>query len=273
MSICVLGGTGLLGHHLKTSLMDKDAMFLGRQDVDITELDRLYMVLKDIKPKIIIHAAAYTDIDDCEARREYSIKVNAIGTSNVAKVSADLRAKLIYISSDHVFDGLKESPYDVDDNPNPINVYGLSKYLGEQEVEKNLENYYIVRTAGLYGDYGKSLVKAILNLTNSSTLLNVVEDQRGSTTNAAHLADSIIQLIGEENYGKYHFVNEGSCSWYEFALEICRLKGIDAKIKPITSDQLTGKAKRPKNSSLNNNSAIKLNHWKNALEEYLFNNR
>ncbi|KAB3527634.1 dTDP-4-dehydrorhamnose reductase [Alkaliphilus serpentinus] len=270
MSICVLGGTGLLGHEMKKLLYDKKAYFLGRKDVDITEIDKLYQILSDMKPKIIIHAAAYTDIDHCESRKEHAIRVNATGTANVAKLAADLNAKLLYVSSDHVFDGLKGSPYNIEDKPNPINVYGLSKYLGEQEVEKLMDKYFIVRTAGLYGDYGKSLVKALLNLTKSNSLINAIEDQRASTTYGFHLAEAILKLMDGESYGKYHFVNEGSCSWFEFAQEICRLKGINAKVYPIKSSQLIGKAKKPKNSILCNSSSIKLKHWKDALDEYLY---
>ena len=269
MRICLLGGTGQLGHEVQKVLKEKDIYAFGRRDFDITNLDKSYETLKAIKPDVIIHAAAFTDVDLCEDRVELALNVNGKGTGNIAQIANKLNSRLVYISTDYVFDGLKGTPYEVDDVKNPINVYGKSKYLGEQEIIKHMNKFYIVRTAWLYGHKGKNFIKSILNLTTNNSLLTVVNDQTGCPTYALDLATAIADLINTEDYGSYHFVNSGEATWYEFAEEICRIKGIEAKILPISSTDLQRKAKRPKYSSLNNNSSIKLRHWRDALESFL----
>jgi len=269
MRICLLGGTGQLGHELKKVLVEKEIYAFGRRDFDITNLDKSYEALKTIKPDIIIHAAAFTDVDLCEDREELALKVNGKGTGNIAQIANRLNSRMVYISTDYVFDGEKGSPYKVDDGKNPINVYGRSKYLGEQEVAKHMDRFFIVRTAWLYGHMGKNFIKSILNLTTNNSLLTVVKDQTGCPTYALDLASAIAELINTQDYGSYHFVNSGEATWYEFAEEICRIKGIEAKILPISSSELQRKAKRPKYSSLNNSSSIQLRHWKDALKSFL----
>lgn len=271
MTICVLGGTGQLGHELMKVLKGKSVVGLGKESLDITDLDKLYKTLKTIKPETIIHAAAFTDVDRCEDKPELAFQVNAQGTKNVSIIAERLKSKLIYISTDYVFDGNKGSPYNERDLPNPINVYGLSKYQGETEVKNNLEKYFIVRTAWLYGHKGKNFVKTILSLTSNNTLLKIVDDQTGSPTYAFDLAEALIQLLATEDYGIYHFVNDGFCTWHDFAKEIIKIRSITAKLTPTTSTEIQRKAKRPLNSTLNNNSSIKLRGWQEALEEYLSN--
>ena len=269
MRICLLGGTGQLGHELQKELHGENIYVFGRNDFDITNLDKSYGVLKAIKPDLIIHAAAFTDVDLCEEREELALKVNGKGTGNIAQIANKIKSKLIYISTDYVFDGEKGSSYNEVDLQNPINVYGRSKYNGELEVSNNMDEFYIVRTAWLYGHKGKNFIKAILNLTNNNSLLSVVNDQKGCPTYALDLSKAIKELVRTDDYGIHHFVNEGTSTWYEFAEEICRIKKIEAKILPISSSEIQRKAKRPKDSCLNNNSSIKLRHWKDALEDFL----
>ncbi|AOY76980.1 dTDP-4-dehydrorhamnose reductase [Clostridium formicaceticum] len=269
MTICILGGTGQLGHELIKVMKDKKVASLGRKNIDITKLDEVYKTLKTIKPDVIIHAAAFTDVDQCENKPELAFKVNTQGTKNVSIVAGNLGSKLIYISTDYVFDGNKGSPYNESDLPNPINIYGMSKYEGEIEVQKNLEKYFIVRTAWLYGNKGKNFVKTILSLTSNNTLLKVVDDQIGSPTYAVDLAQALKKLLVMEDYGVYHFINAGNSTWYDFAKEIIKIKNIAAKLSPITSTEIQRKAQRPANSTLNNNSSIKLRPWQEALKEYL----
>lgn len=269
MNVCLLGGTGQLGHELQKELRDENIYIFGRKDFDITNIDKSYEVLKDVRPNVIIHAAAVTDVDLCEDRRDLAYKVNGKGTENIAEISNRLNARLIYISTDYVFDGEKGDSYNEEDMQNPINVYGKSKYCGELEVIKHLEKYNIVRTAWLYGHKGKNFIKSILNLANNNSLLTVVNDQKGCPTYGLDLSRAIKELLKSDEYGILHFVNDGCCTWYEFAEEICRIKNIEAKIIPISSTDIQLKAKRPKNSSLNNNSSIKLRHWRDALEDFM----
>lgn len=269
MTICLLGCNGQLGHELMKVMKYKEVIGFGRENLDITNLDKLYKILKTIKPETIIHSAAYTDVDQCENNPELAFQINAQGTKNVSLIAERLDSKLIYISTDYVFDGNKGSPYDENDLPNPINVYGMSKYQGESELKKNLEKYFIIRTSWLYGHKGKNFVKTILSLTSNNTLLKVVDDQTGSPTYAVDLAEALEKLITTEEYGIYHFINEGNCTWYDFAKEIIKIRNISAKLSPTTSDAIQKKAKRPVNSSLKNNSCITLRGWQEALKEYL----
>ncbi|SCY58125.1 dTDP-4-dehydrorhamnose reductase [Alkaliphilus peptidifermentans] len=270
MKICIIGGTGQLGNELNNVFKNKNIISLGKKQMDITNLDETNNILKSIKPDWLIHTAAFTNVDKCEERQEIAYQVNTMGTANVAKVASELKSKLIYISSDYVFDGEKGSPYHEEDQQNPINVYGKSKYLGELEVMKNLKTYYIVRTSWLYGFRGNNFVQTILNLTNHNTLISAVNDQRGCPTFTYDLAQALEILVDkEEGHGIYHLVNNDSCTWYDFAEEICRIKKINAKVIPIKTEEIRRKAPRPRNSSLQNNSSIKLRHWKEALNQFL----
>lgn len=270
MRLCVLGGTGQLGYEIKKRFINEEVISLGKQDFDISNMEETYQSLKEIRPEFIIHAAAFTNVDRCEERQEIAYQVNAQGTENVAKAAEALKSKLIYISSDYVFDGEKGRPYHEDDIPNPINVYGKSKYMGEEAVKRYTGEYYIVRTAWLYGFKGNNFVKTILRLTNDNTIIKVVNDQRGCPTFAYDLGMGLRSLIdGESEYGIYHLTNEDNCTWYDFAEKICQYRKLQAKILPITTEEIYRKAPRPKNSSLENNSPIKLRHWEEALYAFL----
>ncbi|MCC5911502.1 MAG: dTDP-4-dehydrorhamnose reductase [Clostridiaceae bacterium] len=269
MKICILGGTGQLGYELNKVFLCKKPISLGKHDVDITDLDMLHTNLTSINPDIIIHCAGFTDVDQCEVNKEVAFSVNTLGTSNVAKISEEIGAKLVYISSDYVFDGISSKGYDEKDNPNPLNIYGRSKYKGEIEVKQNTDKYFIIRTSCLFGSKGKNFIKSILSLSNHSSLIKAVHDEKCSPTYTGDLAEAITKLIEEDSYGNYHLVNTGGATWYEMAQETLKMKNIHAKIIPVLSEEIERKAIRPKNSTLNNNSHIKLRPWKEALWDYL----
>ncbi len=270
MKLCVLGGTGQLGNEINKLFQNYEIINLGKGDFDISNMDETYRNLKDIGPDTIIHAAAFTNVDRCEERQEIAYQVNGQGTENVAKAAAALKSRVIYISSDYVFDGKKGSAYNEQDRQNPINIYGKSKYMGEIAIQKHLDNYHIVRSAWLYGYKGMNFVKTIIKLANDNSLVKVVNDQRGCPTFSYDLAMALKELIENRAApGIYHLVNEGNCTWYEFAEAILTLSNIQAKIIPITTAEIHRKAPRPENSSLDNNSTIKLRHWEAALKEFL----
>ncbi len=269
MKICLLGGTGQLGNEINKVLQDDVVYSFGRKSLDITNLDEVYTKIKSLQPEVIIHAAGYTNIDKCEESPEIAYEVNTLGTRNVAEISQELGNKLVYISSDYVFDGEKGSPYKETDKQNPINVYGRTKFDGEKEILKNVDKHFIVRTAWLFGHKGKNFIQSTLSLASKKSIMNVVDDQISSPTYGLDLAHALKMLLNTEDYGIYHFVNDGDCSWYQLAQEICRLRKIEAKLNPITTEDLKWKAARPKNSSLSNNSNIPLRPWQEALEEFL----
>lgn len=270
MKLCILGGTGQLGHEIQKVFSDQQVVSLGRKDLDIANEEEVYRKLKEVQPAVILHAAAFTNVDQCEVRQERAFQVNGVGTKHVAVAAANLGSKLIYMSTDYVFDGKKDGPYGELDTPNPINIYGQSKLMGERAVMANCEDYIIVRTAWLYGAKGNNFVKTILRLASHNSLIKVVDDQVGSPTAARDLAWALRALLLEEHpKGIYHLTNDGSCSWFKFAEVICQEKGIPAKVLPITSEEINRKAPRPKNSVLANHSSIKLRHWREAIHHFL----
>lgn len=273
MKIAVTGSEGMLGHAIKHIFTDVELINFTRRDFDITALDKSLSKIKKIKPDYLIHAAAYTDVDGSEVNHEKAYLINGIGTRNVTMACEAVNCPIFYISTDYVFDGTKKEPYNEWDLPNPINKYGLSKLLGEQFVMSLTNRFYIVRTSWLYGKNGKDFVDSIIKLLSEKDSIDVVHDQIGSPTYTYDLAVKLRELIGK-GYGTYHITNTSQCSWYEFAVEIAKLKGIKAKIKPTTSDKFNRSAKRPAFSVLGNTmlrlEGIKeLRHWKSALKDYL----
>jgi len=295
MRILITGACGMLGRDLvevlsqdqELYLLDKQAFppFLTSQfstlTVDITDSEKIYREVTKINPDIVIHAAAYTDVDGCETNRDLAFKVNALGTRNIALACQRFDTELLYISTDFVFDGEKGEPYVEFDRPDPQSIYGKSKYWGELYISSLLNRYYIVRTSWLFGKSGENFVTKILNLTKEKKEIEVVDDQTGSPTYTKDLARAIAKLILAEGedissraslYGIWHITNSGQCSWYEFAREI--LQGSSVSVKPITSEQLNRPARRPKFSVLENRvwrlqGWGSLRHWKEALKDYL----
>jgi dTDP-4-dehydrorhamnose reductase len=278
-TILVTGSNGQLGSELVKALSDSYQIIpASSADFDITHFEATRNFIKEAQPDVIIHTAAFTDVDGCESEQDKAFNVNAVGTKNVAIVAEEIDAGLFYISTDYVFSGAKKDPYLETDEPNPINVYGKSKLLGENFVKEIVTKFFIIRTAWLYGFGGKNFVKTMLNLVRQGREIQVVNDQRGTPTYAVDLARQIKKLVPLTSYGTYHCTSQGSCTWYEFALEIFKnpntqnLKPIT--IRPVTTEEFPRLARRPRNSVLENHM-LKLRgldimpHWKESLKEFM----
>jgi len=273
MRIAVTGATGMLGHAIQKVFADEEIISFSHVDLDVTNLDAALMVMKNTQPDYLIHAAAFTDVDACESEPEKAYLVNGIGARNMAIACEEIRCPIMHISSDYVFDGSKDSPYDEWDKTNPINRYGLSKLMAEQFIASLTSRFYIVRTSWLYGSHGKNFVETIIRLLAEKESLQVVNDQFGSPTFTEDLAAAIRQLIGK-GYGIYHVTNSGVCSWHEFALKIAELKEMQKPIIPVTSAEFKRPARRPTHSAMNNTmlqleGIPALRHWSEALEQYM----
>jgi len=198
-------------------------------DFDITDLEATVGFIKKAKPNAIIHPAAFTDVDGCESQQDKAFAINGLGTRNLAIAARDVDAKLFYISTDYVFDGTKSEPYREYDPPNPQTVYGQSKLMGEEFTREQLSRFFIIRIAWLYGQHGNNFLKTMLKLAQEKQEIAVVNDQHGSPTWTVDIARQIKQLLPTEAYGTYHCTSQGSCTWYEFALEIFRSAGYEAE--------------------------------------------
>lgn len=273
MKVLITGANGQLGTDLKAVLAGKHEVFPFDLELDVTDSFAVEEKLREILPEVVIHAAAYTDVDGAENDPESAYRVNAQGTQNVALACQKIGAAMVYISTDYVFDGTKGAPYLEFDHPNPLNVYGMSKLAGEIYTTTLLDRFYLIRTAWLYGRSGKNFVKAILKLAEEKKELSVVDDQIGSPTYSFDLAEVIAALIETGWYGFYHAANAGSCSWREFALEILQAVGREGvRVKSISTAELGRPAPRPPYSVLKNQAlemrGIKMRHFRKALQDY-----
>jgi len=274
--VMVTGGHGQLGTEITLMLKDKgyDVYGLGRNELNITDLDQVRRQMEALKPDAVIHTAAYTNVDQAEADRDNAFLVNAYGTRNVALASEKIGAKLVYVSTDYVFNGEKDGAYSEFDAPSPLGVYGQSKFAGEQFVRDFHSKFFIARTSWVYGKYGHNFVKTMLRLAGEHDALKVVNDQRGCPTYTKDLAAKLIELIGTERYGNYHVSNSGSCTWYEFAKAIFEISGTAVNVAPVTTKEFPRPAARPKNSVFDH-MALRLNgfedvrHWKDGLSDFL----
>ncbi|HHV23063.1 MAG: dTDP-4-dehydrorhamnose reductase [Methanosarcina sp.] len=255
----IIGASGMLGSDL--CKVFPDAVKLAHQDLDITDRKQVIESILKIKPDVVINAAAYTNVDGCEDNRELTFQVNGYGPGHIAEACSKVGAVLVHFSTDYVFDGSKKE-YVESDIPNPINVYGHSKLLGEKKIIENMDDYRIVRISWLFGIHGKNFVETMLKLSREKDTVRVVNDQFGKPTYTMDLATKIKEVI-ELEPGIYHITNDGVCSCYEFASSI-----IDNAI-PCTSEEFPRKAKRPKYSVLVNTKTELMRHWKEALEAYL----
>ncbi len=287
MKILVTGSSGMLGGALCRSLsgtFDVIGLDVRRHqhsgvaylDADITQQENTIHKIVAQKPDIIIHAAAYADVDGCETDSERAQRVNALGTKIMSLAAKNCQALLCYISTDFVFDGEKKEGYIETDTPHPINIYGNSKLEGERYVQSIVKQYVIVRSSWLFGKSGKNFVDTLLSKADGKDSIKVVSDQRGSPTYTEDLAQAIGKLLGCEDalHGIYHITNSGSCTWYEFALAIKEIAGFDAEVVATTSDQYISPTKRPKMSVLENKryqecTGQRLRYWKEALRQYL----
>ena len=284
MRVLVTGVKGQLGHDVMNELAKRNHTGVGVdiEEMDITDADSVERVIRESNVEAVIHCAAWTAVDlaEDEDKIEKVRQVNAGGTENIAKVCAELDLKMIYISTDYVFDGQGTRPWEPDDERHPLNVYGQTKYEGELAVEKYLTRYYIVRIAWVFGVNGKNFIKTMLNLGKTHEELTVVDDQIGSPTYTYDLARLLVDMVETDKYGRYHATNEGLCSWYEFACEIFRqaakINPVYEKVHvtPVDSSHYQAKAKRPSNSrmskeKLTQNGFEHLPSWQDALERYL----
>lgn len=303
MKILVTGAKGMLGQDLCPILEDVGA-FVIETDIDTLDITNEEMVdeaFTDIHPDMVIHCAAYTNVDKAEEDLETATLINVTGTENVAKACGKLEIPLVYISTDYVFDGTKTTPYTPDDKPNPINNYGLTKLQGEEAVKKYCEKYYIARTSWLYGHYGKNFVETMLSagvkqvsdcgsssssaahndtavttevgakgveqsLIAQAESIRVVDDQIGCPTWTVELANGILRLLSKP-FGTYHVCGTGQTSWYGFAQEIFKQANIDADLTPCKTDESARPAKRPKYSVMENEKICR--NWQVALHDYL----
>lgn len=276
MRILVTGVKGQLGYDVMNELAKRGHTGIGVdvEEMDITDAAKVEQVIKASDVEAVIHCAAYTAVDAAEDNAELCHKINAEGTENIAKVCKELDLKMIYISTDYVFNGEGTRPWEPDDEREPLNVYGQAKYEGELAVEKYLEKYYIVRIAWVFGVNGKNFIKTMLNLSETHDELSVVNDQIGSPTYTYDLARLLVDMVETDKYGRYHATNEGLCTWYEFATEIFRQAGKEITVHPVTSDQFPSKARRPHNSRMSKdkleaNGFDRLPTWQDALNRYL----
>ena len=276
MRVFVTGVKGQLGYDVVRELKKRgmEAIGVDIEEMDITDAQSVDRVITQAAPDAVIHCAAYTAVDAAEDNEEICRKVNAIGPENIAKTCKKLGIKMIQISTDYVFNGTGERPWQPDDPCAPQSVYGQTKYEGEQAVMRNLEKYFIVRIAWAFGINGKNFVKTMLRLGETHDKLTVVCDQYGSPTYTYDLARLLVDMIQTEKYGIYHATNEGFCSWYEFAKAIFEKAGMKVDVKPVTTAEYGAKAFRPANSrmskeKLTENGFERLPAWEDALERYL----
>ncbi len=276
MKVFVTGVKGQLGFDVMNELKKRghEAVGVDIEEMDITDAESVNRVIKAAAPDAVIHCAAYTAVDAAEDNEELCRKVNAAGTRAIAKVCRELDIKMMYISTDYVFNGQGTRPWEPDDKREPLNVYGQTKYEGELAIEETLDKYFTVRIAWVFGVNGKNFIKTMLNLGKTRDKLTVVADQIGSPTYTYDLARLLVDMIETEKYGRYHATNEGLCSWYEFACEIFKQAGMNVTVEPVSSDQFPVKAKRPMNSrmskdKLDENGFLRLPSWQDALARYL----
>lgn len=274
MKILITGANGQLGKDLFRVFEQDCTVFpLSKDELDITDSKMTMEIVKNLSPDVIVHAAAYTNVDQAESEPEQAFRVNAVGTRNVAVAAETTNAKFVYISTDYVFDGNKQVYHEFDVTF-PINIYGQSKLAGEKMTEAFNKRYFIVRTSWLYGQHGKNFVKTMLDLGQTRKEIKVVHDQIGSPTYSFDLANFIKELSVTEQYGVYHASNTGKCSWFEFANAIFEEAEMDIKVIPVSSNEYTRPAKRPVYSVLDHMS-IRLNGlndlrpWQEALRSFL----
>ena len=273
MRVLIFGATGMLGKAMVRRWSGDEVIGLGTAQADIRDPDQVDRAVTEAKPDWIVLAAAYTDVDGCELNPQLAAAVNTQGAINVAKAAARRASRLLFISTDYVFDGKKASPYEAGDERNPINAYGRSKADAERALNERLPDSCIVRTSWLFGPGGKCFPDTILKLARTRKELEVVDDQRGCPTYTLDLADAIQQLCRLQARGIVHCTNRDHCSWYEFAAEITRQAGLSTVVRPTTSDKYVRPAERPKYSVLSHHSltryGIEMRPWKDTLASYL----
>lgn len=275
MKVLVTGVNGQLGHDIVEECQKRNIEAIGVdvKEMDITDAHQVNEVITETKPDAIIHCAAWTAVDKAEDEVEQCRKVNKDGTKHIVDVCEKLDLPLMYFSTDYVFDGQGEEPWNEYDERHPLNVYGKTKYEGELEVER-LKKHFIIRISWVFGINGGNFIKTMLRLGKERKEVSVVNDQIGSPTYTYDLARLCVDMIQTKEYGTYHATNEGICSWYEFACEIFKQAKMDVIVHSVDSTQFPTRAVRPKNSRMNKTELDKhgftrLPSWQDALERYL----
>lgn len=276
LRVLVTGVRGQLGYDVVKELARRglEPVGVGREEMDITDAVAVERVITEAKVQAVIHCAAYNAVDKAEEDVDNCRKGNVDGAQNIASVCKKLDIKMLYVSTDYVFDGSGNRAWTTEDMPNPLSVYAKSKYDAELAVQELLSKFFIVRISWAFGINGNNFVKTMLRLAETRDSLSVVNDQIGSPTFTEDLAVLLVDMIQTEKYGIYHATNEGECSWYEFACEIFRVAGKKMTVMPVTTAEYGAKAARPLNSRLSKdkleeNGFNRLPHWQNALERYL----
>ena len=278
MRVFVTGVKGQLGYDVMNELEKQGLEGIGVDidEMDITDADQVNKVIKEAAPDAVIHCAAYTAVDAAEDNEEICRKVNAQGTENIAKVCEELDIKMMYISTDYVFNGQGERPWEPDDEREPLNVYGQTKYEGELAIEEHVKKFFTVRIAWVFGVNGKNFIKTMLNVGKTHDTVRVVSDQIGTPTYTYDLARLLVDMIDTDKYGYYHATNEGGyISWYDFTCEIFKQAGYTTNVVPVTTEEYgLSKAARPFNSRLDKSKLVEagftpLPTWQDALSRYL----
>ena len=275
MKFFITGINGQLGYDINLELKNRwytEILSPTRQEVDITNKESVDKAILEFKPNVIFHCAAYTAVDKAEDDKENCYNINVIGTKNIVEAAKEVGAKVVYISTDYVFDGTKDGYYKEDDKTNPINYYGETKFLGEQETRK-YDNHIITRISWVFGINGKNFVKSMLNLAETRDELNVVADQIGSPTYTKDLSKVLVDLALSDKTGTYHVTNDDICSWYDFAKYIFASNNVNIKLNPITTSEYPTRAKRPNNSKMSkeklvNDGFTMLPTWQDAIDRY-----
>jgi dTDP-4-dehydrorhamnose reductase len=273
MRVTIFGATGLLGKALMREWKEDEVTGFGSADGDIRDAEQVLHLVQTSRPDWIVLAAAYTDVDGCETNRDLAFNVNCRGAVNIAQAAKQHGARLLFLSTDYVFDGTKSTPYATGDPRSPHSVYGQSKAEAEAQLEQILPQCCIARTSWLFGTAGKCFPDTILKLAATRPQLEVVGDQRGSPTYSVDLARALIGLCRQDASGVVHVTNRGECSWYEFAREIIARAGLGTVVRETTSDKFVRPAERPKYSVLSPESlerhGIEMPDWRDALGRYL----
>lgn len=276
MRVLITGASGILGQQVTREFASRgyETFPMSRNELDICQNDLINKVFKDISPQLVINCAAYTNVDGAETEKETAFIVNGLAPRLLGLACKRKNAVLAHVSTDYIFNGNSQSPYLVSDAPEPINIYGASKLLGEQGVRESGCDFFIVRTSWLYGPGGKNFVDTILKLAKERDSLQVVDDQRGSPTYTIDLARGIADLAGTGIFGTYHYTNSGFTTWYGFAQKIIQIAELKTKISPCSTDQFPRPARRPANSALDPFPLARVlgysaPPWESAVENYI----
>ena len=276
MKVLVAGAGGMLAKDLTFCLSERgyEILALPHNELDITDFKAVRTAVDEFEPGLVINCAAYTKVDEAEKEEPRAFMVNGLGVQNICLACQQRDVPLVHFSTDYVFDGAKERPYTIYDEPNPISAYGRSKLLGERYLLWLLSRFYLIRTSWLFGLHGKNFIETMLELGQREKQISVVKDQKGCPTWSYHLAQAVVELIQTERYGIYHITNSEPTTWYDFAREIFRLSGRDIEVLPVTSDQFSRPAMRPQNSVLDpfplpRVLGREMPSWREALKEYI----